>query len=366
MQRVVSIHLNGRAFQLEEDAHASLTEYLRRAEAALAANPDRAEIVGDLETAIGDKCAAYLSAHKHVVLGVEMARILEEMGPVNGAETEESAPGAEPPPPPGGDRAPPRRRLYRLRDGAWISGVSTGLAAYFDLDVTVVRVVWVIAAVFLNILAVFIYIIMMFVVPSAQTSEEWAAAHGVPFNAQGVIDEAKKRYSEFQARGGVRQFEWARRAERQWRQRDSHVYEPPAPPRAQPNYAVQIIAGLAAVLFGLVSAAVTIAFLVAVFSLATTGAILGFAPPLTAPIWIVLVALILIYAAIALPLRAIRHASFSALGGRRDRGDVFDSVLTLVLIGIMLWMAFHFIPDVHTAFNELIEWWRHVTVEVSP
>jgi hypothetical protein len=210
----------------------------------------------------------------------------------------------------------------------------------------------------------------MFVVPSAQTSEEWAAAHGVPFNAQGVIDEAKRRYSDFQSQGGWRQWEWARRAERRWRREArrearAYVYEPPPAPAAPVNYGVQVIAGLAAVIFGLVSAAVTIAFLAAVFSLATTGAILGFAPPLAAPIWVVLIALIFIYAAIALPLRAIRQASLNALRGERARGDVLDGVLTLILVGIILWLAWQFVPGVHSAFDGLLDWTRELSTEAQ-
>ena len=45
----------------------------------------------DLEQAIADKCANYMSAHKQVVTGAEMATILEEMGPVDGAEGEGEA-----------------------------------------------------------------------------------------------------------------------------------------------------------------------------------------------------------------------------------------------------------------------------------
>ena len=39
-----------------------------------------------------------------------------------------------------------RKRLMRPRDGRRIAGVCAGLAEYFDLDVTLVRLVWLIAA----------------------------------------------------------------------------------------------------------------------------------------------------------------------------------------------------------------------------
>lgn len=91
MERVVSVNLNGRAYQLEEAAYEALRAYLDRARATLADNPDQAEIVADLEQAIADKCGAYMNAHKQVVAGAEMGAILDEMGPVDGAADEGEA-----------------------------------------------------------------------------------------------------------------------------------------------------------------------------------------------------------------------------------------------------------------------------------
>ncbi len=41
-----------------------------------------------------------------------------------------------------------RRRLLRPRAGRQIAGVCRGFAEYFDLDVTVIRIVWVLVAIF--------------------------------------------------------------------------------------------------------------------------------------------------------------------------------------------------------------------------
>ena len=85
MHKVVTINLNGRAYQFDEDAFDAIRAYLDRAEAQLGQNPDRAEILADLEQAIADKCHRYLNEHKTVVALPEIARVLEEMGPVEGA-----------------------------------------------------------------------------------------------------------------------------------------------------------------------------------------------------------------------------------------------------------------------------------------
>jgi len=48
MQKVITINLNGRAYQLEEAAYDALRAYLNLAEVRLSDNPDRAEILGPI------------------------------------------------------------------------------------------------------------------------------------------------------------------------------------------------------------------------------------------------------------------------------------------------------------------------------
>ena len=213
MQKVIGINLNGNAYQLDESGYEALREYLARAEQALSKNPDRAEILRDLEQAIAEKCQRYLGAHKSVVTASEVNQIIAEMGPVDAAagtsrERGESSeqPGAEET----GQRSTPKR-LYRIVDGAMIAGVCNGLAAYFQVDVTIVRIAFVAAALLTKGFAIVAYIVMMFDVPEAKTPQARAAAAGTPFNAKEIIDRAKKQYAAGQK-------QWRR----QWRQQRRH------------------------------------------------------------------------------------------------------------------------------------------------
>lgn len=60
---------------------------------------------------------------------------------------------------------PMPRRLYRSRTDRMVSGVSGGLAEYFDIDPALVRLLWVLAAIFSGGLAVLGYIVLWIVVP---------------------------------------------------------------------------------------------------------------------------------------------------------------------------------------------------------
>src|SRR5580658_7976635 len=201
MRTVNSISLNGNAWQIEAEGCEALAAYLKSAETRLTADPDRDEILADLEQAIADKLARYVSAHKNVVTAAEMALVLKEIGPVEPVDTETPAqpgssshssadaqPGAQAAAGGAGLGQPAGpRHLFRIREGGMISGVCNGLAAYFGVDVTLVRVVFVVFGVFTGGVGVAVYLVMLIVVPVAVTSEQMAAAHGRPFSAEELI-----------------------------------------------------------------------------------------------------------------------------------------------------------------------------------
>jgi phage shock protein C len=63
-----------------------------------------------------------------------------------------------------------RKRLIRLRSNRKVAGVCAGFAEYFDLDITLVRVVWLIS-VFLGVgLSLIAYVIAWIVIPEEPLS----------------------------------------------------------------------------------------------------------------------------------------------------------------------------------------------------
>ena len=56
------------------------------------------------------------------------------------------------------------KRLYRSKDERMIWGICGGLGKYFDVDPTIVRVVWVLTL-FLGGFGILAYIILRFVIP---------------------------------------------------------------------------------------------------------------------------------------------------------------------------------------------------------
>lgn len=166
MQKVIQISLSGHPamFQLAEDAYAALQSYLDRARSRLKRDPDRDEVLRDLEQSIGEKLAALLHSENRVINRREIDTILEQVGVVNAGSSEGAAAVAS-----------PDRRLYRIQEGQWLFGVCQGLAAYSSIDVAWVRAIFIILSVFTGGLPILLYIVLMFVLPVARTHDEYMA-----------------------------------------------------------------------------------------------------------------------------------------------------------------------------------------------
>jgi phage shock protein PspC (stress-responsive transcriptional regulator) len=161
MKRVVTVDLNGMSFNFDEDAYDALREYLRRAESQLAADPGRAEVIADLERSIAEKCQGFIHATKNVVGADELRSVLAQIGTVDPhAGNEQAHSTRESSAPYDSDRP-----LVQIREGAMISGVCTGLAARFGIDVTIVRVIFVVLALATSGAFVLVYVAMMFLIP---------------------------------------------------------------------------------------------------------------------------------------------------------------------------------------------------------
>jgi phage shock protein PspC (stress-responsive transcriptional regulator) len=337
MQKVISINLNGNAYQVDEQGYDVLREYLARAERELADNPDRAEIMADLEQAIADKCRRYLGPHKSVVIATEVSQIVAEMGPVSTGNSGEAS-GKKGAGPAGaaahGDStSPPPKRLYRIVDGAMIAGVCNGLAAYFQLDVTVIRIGFVVLALLTKGVAILAYVVAMFVVPEANTPEEQAAAGGAPFNAKEVVDRVKRQY----AHGSHRlNREW-RRKQREWRRAGLSAAAAPPPPWLA---AVLPVFGLVHLILFLIAAAMMI-------SLVNTGAILSWQKPPDVPLWAAAVVLFIGYQIAVSPFRGVQHWMWrSGAGAGAGWFAFWQAVIWLIGLAIVLWVASDHIPEI--------------------
>jgi len=364
MQKVVGINLNGRAYHVEEPGYDALVAYLDRAGTRLADSPDRTEVLADLEQAIAEKCDRLLGPHKTVVAAGEIDRILAEMGPVDAGDGETATGAADADAKTAArDGAGPARRLYQIREGAMISGVCAGIAAYLNVDVTIVRIVFVLLAILTKGAALFLYGVLMFVIPYAQTSEERAAASGRPFTAQELIEQAKRNYADFRTNPKWKRH-W-RRQQVEWQRRFRNATAPHGW-NASASYASQIWVSATTPFFGLINAALALALVFALYSLTTTRAVFGVPLPADVPLWAGFVIVFGLYQLIATPfITAHRAAANPGTPGIFVWVSPVTNIVWLAAIGYSMWYGYHHVPAVHDAIDTVIATLRHTAAEMQ-
>jgi phage shock protein PspC (stress-responsive transcriptional regulator) len=284
--------------------------------------------MADLEQAIADKCQRFLGPHKTVVTAAEVDRIVAEMGPID------ATPGASSQSQAGGDHKQDghaggaSKRPFRIPERGIIAGVCTGLAAYTGLDVALVRFVFVLLTV-LSGAGFVVYVVLMFVMPEATTPEERAAAGGAPFNAQEVVDRAKKQYAE-----------GTRRLRRHWQQHQRHWrrygWAPSAAPAVGLAFGPPPALGIALLpVFGLIHLVLFLLMASTLISLVNTGEVFGRDLPEDVPLWAGVLTLLVVYQIVVSPMRAASRWSRVEPG----RYAFWNAVFALVGLAVIFWAA---------------------------
>lgn len=182
MKRVITASLNRNPFQFEDDAFARLETWLAEASARLQGDPDRAEILADLEQAIADQCTQRLRAHQTVITLEELAPALEQVGRV---ETPDA--GAATPPEGAASGAAASTPLQQISQGAWISGVCLGLARQAALDPTLVRVLALLLLFLTSGGMILLYAVLMLIMPFAPLDPALPAPRTLPLKCRDAV-----------------------------------------------------------------------------------------------------------------------------------------------------------------------------------
>lgn len=180
MKKTVTVSLGGVVFCLEEDAYHKLEEYLRRLDISFAGEQDRREIMNDIEARMAEHLKEKAPTPERVVNIIEVERIIGIMGdPTDVGEEQKSQPYT------GRAFNSSGKRLYRDPENSIIAGVSSGLAYYWNIDPVVIRILFVVIALWGGG-GLLIYIILWIAIPEARTVTERLEMTGEPVTAENI------------------------------------------------------------------------------------------------------------------------------------------------------------------------------------
>ena len=181
MKMTNKIAIGGCSFTIDEDAYNTLEAYLDEFKGALGSNNSSSDVMDELEVRIAELLKAKLAGRE--VVDIEMVQeVIGQIGYPNGYKGSENCNedgcGSN-------HNGKPVRKLFRDPDGKRIAGVCSGIALFLGVDVTLIRIIFLVTFI-CGFAGFWIYIVIWIVAPEAKTAAEKCELRGIPANAENI------------------------------------------------------------------------------------------------------------------------------------------------------------------------------------
>jgi phage shock protein PspC (stress-responsive transcriptional regulator) len=187
MKITLSVNLGGYSFNIDEDAYSELKRYLRNLEIHFAAEESASEILSDIESRMAELFRTKLTTYKQVITIGDVNNAISVLGTPEDISNDEGTSARDK------FSSPGYHRMYRDPDHRMIGGVCSGMAAYWNMDMWIVRMIFV-GFTILGGLGLLVYLILYIVLPEAKTTAQKIEMKGEPVNINNIKDSVKKEF----------------------------------------------------------------------------------------------------------------------------------------------------------------------------
>ena len=189
MKKTINVAIGGCSFTIDEDAYNTLSNYLNRFKASLDSSSSSADVMDELEGRIADLLKGRLGG-RQVVDNAMVQEVVGKLGyPEGYKEVDDQTARQEEPKEEynysGSDGERPARKLFRDPDGKKIAGVCSGIALFLNVDVVLIRVIFLVALI-CGSAGFWIYLIIWIAAPEAVTAAEKCELRGIPATAENI------------------------------------------------------------------------------------------------------------------------------------------------------------------------------------
>jgi phage shock protein PspC (stress-responsive transcriptional regulator) len=187
MKITLSVNLGGYSFNIDEDAYSELKRYLRNLEIHFAAEESASEILSDIESRMAELFRTKLTTYKQVITIADVNNAISVLGTPEDISNEEGTSARDK------FSSPGYHRMYRDPDHRIIGGVCAGMAAYWNMDPWIMRLIFFVVTM-LGGLGLLVYLILYIVLPEAKTTTQKIEMKGEPVNINNIKDSVKKEF----------------------------------------------------------------------------------------------------------------------------------------------------------------------------
>jgi phage shock protein PspC (stress-responsive transcriptional regulator) len=214
MKPTTKVSIGNWAFNLEEDAYSLLKNYLDKINTHYETLSSGKEIIEDIELRIAELLRERISAPEQPISENIIKEVIDILGFPEEIENNEKQPEKEFSE---NKKTAKQKKLYRDTENKVVGGVCSGLAAYFNIDVVLIRVAFVFLFFVLSAIqsvhfppiirvsimpALLIYIILWIAMPRARTVQQRHEMRGEKTNLKNIQEKVEREFRE--AKEGIK------------------------------------------------------------------------------------------------------------------------------------------------------------------
>ena len=197
MKKTLTVNINGIVFHIDEDAYDKLSSYLKNIRRHFSTDEGCDEIIAGIEGRIAEMFQEKIKASKQVITFADVKEVIGQLGepeqisgedeaPRSSASSDKQRAAAD------SDYTSERssKRLFRDPDDKYIGGVCGGLGAFFQVDPTWVRILFLIGL-FAGF-GILLYLILWIVIPVARTTADKLEMRGERVNLSTIEKSIKE------------------------------------------------------------------------------------------------------------------------------------------------------------------------------
>ncbi len=186
MKKTLTVNISGIVFHIDEDAYIELSRYLERIKKHFRGEAGGEEIIGGIEGRIAEMFQEKKKGQLQVVGVADVREVIGQLGePAQMSDGDQDEKGAEEKHNTSTDEEPISKQLFRDPDNKYIGGVCSGLGAYFHIDPTLIRLIFVLFL-FLYASSILVYIVLWIVIPRARTTADRLSMRGEKINLSNI------------------------------------------------------------------------------------------------------------------------------------------------------------------------------------
>lgn len=190
MKQTLSVNINGIQFIIDDDAYNKLYLYLETIKKHYSAQNESHDIIADIEARVAELLTEKQINPNQIINLFHVEAVIEQLGYPEDFEPEETSQAEHK------SSTNTKKKLFRDPKNKVFGGVCTGLSTFLNIDLVLLRIIFVVLFFIFSGIPVIVYIVLWIVTPEATTASQRLQMEGDSINISNIEKQVRQTYDK--------------------------------------------------------------------------------------------------------------------------------------------------------------------------